>query len=615
MANVIKPKRSYTASNTPSLASGELAIQAADKKVLIGNSTGTGSILVASLNLSDMVGTTDNITQGSTNKYYADSLARASISSSATGLTYTSGTGVFSFTAGYSIPTTSSQTNWDSAYSERRQWDGGSTNLVAATGRTSLGLVIGTNVQAWDADLDAIAALAGTSGLLKKTAANTWSLDTTAYGSGTVTSVAALTLGTTGTDLSSSVATGTTTPVITLNVPSASATNRGALTSTDWSNFNTAYTNRITSLTTTGSSGSASLTSNTLNIPTYTLSGLGGQASSTNLTSLSGLSYASASFVKMTAAGTFSLDTSTYLTANQSITLSGDVTGSGTTAITTTLATVSIAKGGTGQTTKTAAYNALTPMTTLGDVEYYDGTNAVRLAGSTSSTKAFLSQTGTGTVSAAPAWSAVSKSDVGLGSVENTALSTWAGSSNITTTGTIATGTWNATAIGLSKGGTNANITATNGGVIYSTASALAVTAAGTSGQLLQSNGAAAPTWVSTLTGVTITGLKETKTAPAISTGTLTLDCSVGNVFAVSLNANITTLSFTNVPSTGTAFGLTLMLTADGTARTITWGSAVKWSGGTAPTLTSTNAKVDVFVLVTHDGGTNWYAFTSGQNL
>jgi hypothetical protein len=57
-------------------------------------------------------------------------------------------------------------------------------------------------------------------------------------GSGTVTSVAALTLGTTGTDLSSSVANGTTTPVITLNVPTASATNRGALSSTDWTTFN-----------------------------------------------------------------------------------------------------------------------------------------------------------------------------------------------------------------------------------------------------------------------------------------------------------------------------------------------------------------------------------------
>ena len=36
----------------------------------------------------------------------------------------------------------------------------------------------------------------------------------------------------------------------------------------------------------------------------------------------------------------------------------------------------------------------------------------------------------------------VSKADVGLGDVENTALSTWAGTSNITTVGTITTGTW-----------------------------------------------------------------------------------------------------------------------------------------------------------------------------
>jgi hypothetical protein len=57
-------------------------------------------------------------------------------------------------------------------------------------------------------------------------------------GSGTVTNVSALTLGTTGTDLSSSVVNSTTTPVITLNVPTASASNRGALSSTDWNTFN-----------------------------------------------------------------------------------------------------------------------------------------------------------------------------------------------------------------------------------------------------------------------------------------------------------------------------------------------------------------------------------------
>jgi Chaperone of endosialidase len=46
-----------------------------------------------------------------------------------------------------------------------------------------------------------------------------------------------------------------------------------------------------------------------------------------------------------------------YLTGNQSITLSGDISGSGATAITTILATVPVAKGGTGATT---APNALT---------------------------------------------------------------------------------------------------------------------------------------------------------------------------------------------------------------------------------------------------------------
>jgi hypothetical protein len=55
---------------------------------------------------------------------------------------------------------------------------------------------------------------------------------------GTVTSVSALTIGTTGTDIASTVATGTTTPVITLSIPTASATNRGALSSADWSTFN-----------------------------------------------------------------------------------------------------------------------------------------------------------------------------------------------------------------------------------------------------------------------------------------------------------------------------------------------------------------------------------------
>ena len=332
---------------------------------------------------------------------------------------------------------------------------------------------------------------------------------------------------------------------------------------------------------------------------------------------------------------------------------------------------IGIAYGGTGQTTAAAAFNALSPITTLGDIVYGSGTNAAtRLAGNTTATKNFLSQTGTGSVSAAPSWSTVSKSDVGLGSVENTALSTWAGTSSITTLGTIATGTWSATNIALNKGGTAASLTAVNGGIVYSSASAMAITAAGTSNQVLISNGAAAPTWATintlpvvsvsdtapsgvsagslwwesstgtlkvyyndgtssqwvdtspasssiggTLSGVQIQGYSETKTSPTISAGALTLNIANGNTFTVSLNANITSLSITNVPTGTNAVSFTLILTADGTARTITWPASVKWPGAVAPTLTSTLNKIDVYTFLSVDNGTTWLGMQSGKNF
>lgn len=131
--------------------------------------------------------------------------------------------------------------------------------------------------------------------------------------------------------------------------------------------------------------------------------------------------------------------------------------------------TIGIADGGTGATTATAAFNALSPTNTLGDIIYRGATDNVRLAGNTTTTRKFLRQTGTGSVSAAPDWDTVTKTDVGLGNVENTALSTWAGSTSITTLGTVTTGTWSATEIAVTKGGTGLS-SYTVGDLLYASA-------------------------------------------------------------------------------------------------------------------------------------------------
>lgn len=95
----------------------------------------------------------------------------------------------------------------------------------------------------------------------------------------------------------------------------------------------------------------------------------------------------------------------------------------------------------------------------------------------------------------------------------------------------------------------------------------------------------------------------ETKTAPTISSGTLTLDYTTGQIFEVSVNANITTFSITNWPATGKKGSIEVWFKGDGTARTQAWGS-VRWPSDVAPTLTSVNGDYTVITFHTFDGGT-----------
>lgn len=106
----------------------------------------------------------------------------------------------------------------------------------------------------------------------------------------------------------------------------------------------------------------------------------------------------------------------------------------------------------------------------------------------------------------------------------------------------------------------------------------------------------------------------ETVSTVSIASNAATLDLETGNVFSVSLNANVT-FTFSNPPASGACGSFTLVLTADGTARTITWPAAVKWEDGTAPTPPSTNGKVMIVSFMTVNGGTTWFGFTGGKNF
>ena len=315
---------------------------------------------------------------------------------------------------------------------------------------------------------------------------------------------------------------------------------------------------------------------------------------------------------------------------------------------------------------------------TLGDLLYGNGTNTLaKLGGNTTSTKQFLTQTGTGSVSAAPAWGTIaaadvsglatsattdttsasnissgtlnaarlpsvnigttvvdltrasgslsltgisidgnagtvtngvyttgsysdpswltiSKSKVGLGSVENTALSTWAGSTNITTLGTISTGTVPAANVsGLAASATTDTTSASN-----ISSGTLASARLGTTGTP-QFASVAVGTALASNVDVDVSG---TYAQVPVAVAALAIDCSTGNYFTKTINGN-STFTVTNVPASR-SYAFTLELTH--TSGTITWFSGVIWPGGTAPTLTT--GKVHLFVFQTSNGGTTWRA-------
>jgi len=212
-----------------------------------------------------------------------------------------------SFTAGYSLPTNISQSNWDTAYS----WGNHALAGYAASGHTHTGVY-----QPANATLDAVA-----SG--------------TYTGDDSITTVGTLSTGTIPWSLLSSVPSTFTPSAHTLDSHSnVNITSNTAGEVLKWDGGS--WVNNTLAEAGISATGHVHAWSDITTGKPTTLSGYGitdAQPLDTDLTNIAALTGTSG-FLKTNGANTWTVDTNTYLTTNQSITVSGEGSGSGTTSLT-----------------------------------------------------------------------------------------------------------------------------------------------------------------------------------------------------------------------------------------------------------------------------------------
>jgi len=183
------------------------------------------------------------------------------------------------------------------------------------------------------------------------------------------------------------------------------------------------------------------------------------------------------------------------------------------------------------------------------------------------------------------------KTDLSLNNVENTALSTWAGSANITTVGTIGTGTWQGTAIGDTYISSATTWNAALQDVVDDTSPALG-------GDLVAGD-------------FNITGLGSVGFTQELDNGSksasFSIDFGTDQKQKVTLTANTMTLT---LDTTFGRVGNYVLKIVNGGLATLTWASesgSIFWPGGTAPDLTASGTDIVSFYF----DGTNWYGVGS----
>jgi hypothetical protein len=95
------------------------------------------------------------------------------------------------------------------------------------------------------------------------------------------------------------------------------------------------------------------------------------------------------------------------------------------------------------------------------------------------------------------------------------------------------------------------------------------------------------------------------------SAGVVSIDCSLGDYFTLAPTANVTSITFSNLPAAGKAMSLMVRFTQDTTARTVAWPASFKWAAGSAGSVSTGSGAKDLLAITTHDQGTTWFATLS----